>query len=105
MAQKKKAAQTAAEAAKATQAVQAAEAAHASKATKAAKVVKAVKAVKASEAADPVYPLDEIMQQSEALMGVKPEVLAGAYHSLPGGSLTVQEAKKQVQLFLNRKVK
>lgn len=52
-----------------------------------------------------MYPLDEIMQQSEALMGVKPEVLAGAYHSLPGGSLTVQEAKKQVQLFLNRKVK
>lgn len=102
MAQKKKAAQTAAEAAKATQAVQAAEAAHASKATKAAK---AAKAVNASEAAEPMYPLDEIMQQSEALMGVKPEVLAGAYHSLPGGSLTVQEAKKQVQLFLNRKVK
>lgn len=99
MAQKKKAAQTAAEAAKATQAVQAAEAAHASKVTKAAK------AVNASEAAEPMYPLDEIMQQSEALMGVKPEVLAGAYHSLPGGSLTVQEAKKQVQLFLNRKVK
>lgn len=102
MAQKKKAAQTAAEAAKATQAVQAAEAAHASKATKAAK---AAKAVNASEAAEPMYPLDEIMQQSEALMGVKPEVLAGAYHSLPGGRLTVQEAKKQVQLFLNRKVK
>ncbi|MGG4552824.1 hypothetical protein [Paenibacillus humicus] len=102
MAQKKKAAQTAAEAAEATQAVQAAEAAHASKATKAAK---AAKAVNASEAAEPMYPLDEIMQQSEALMGVKPEVLAGAYHSLPGGSLTVQEAKKQVQLFLNRKVK
>ncbi|GIP57548.1 hypothetical protein [Paenibacillus woosongensis] len=102
MAQKKKAAQTAAEAAKATQAVQAAEAAHASKVTKAAK---AAKAVNASEAAEPMYPLDEIMQQSEALMGVKPEVLAGAYHSLPGGSLTVQEAKKQVQLFLNRKVK
>ncbi|WP_339157482.1 hypothetical protein MKX50_17845 [Paenibacillus sp. FSL W8-0186] len=99
MAQKKKAAQTVAEAAKATQAVQAAEAAHASKVTKAAK------AVNASEAAEPMYPLDEIMQQSEALMGVKPEVLAGAYHSLPGGSLTVQEAKKQVQLFLNRKVK
>lgn len=96
---KKKAAQTVAEAAKATQAVQAAEAAHASKVTKAAK------AVNASEAAEPMYPLDEIMQQSEALMGVKPEVLAGAYHSLPGGSLTVQEAKKQVQLFLNRKVK
>ncbi|MUG45246.1 hypothetical protein [Paenibacillus woosongensis] len=98
MAQKKKAAQTAAEAIKATQAVQA-EAGNASKANKAAK------AVNASEAAEPMYPLDEIMQQSEALMGVKPEVLAGAYHSLPGGSLTVQEAKKQVQLFLNRKVK
>lgn len=98
MAQKKKAAQTATEAIKATQAVQA-EAGNASKATKAAK------AVNASEAAEPMYPLDEIMQQSEALMGVKPEVLAGAYHSLPGGSLTVQEAKKQVQLFLNRKVK
>ncbi|GAA0137747.1 hypothetical protein YSY43_45880 [Paenibacillus sp. YSY-4.3] len=89
MAQKKKAAQ----------AVQTAVAANAGK------VAKAAKAAKASAAAEPVYPLDEIMQQSEALMGVKPEVLAGAFHSLSGGSLTVQEAKKQVQLFLNRKVK
>lgn len=63
------------------------------------------KAAKASEAAAPVYPLGEIIQQAEALMGVKPEVLAGAFHSMSGASLTVQEARKQVQQFLNRKVK
>lgn len=67
------------------------------------------KAAQAAGATEPIYPISEIMQQSEALMGVKPEVLAGAFHHLPGdmssASLTVQEAKKQVQLFLNRKVK
>lgn len=63
------------------------------------------KAAQAAGAAEPIYPISEIMQQSEALMGVKPEVLAGAFHQLSSDSLTVQEAKKQVQLFLNRKVK
>ncbi|MFD3259992.1 hypothetical protein ACE3MQ_15395 [Paenibacillus lentus] len=117
MAQKKqpdKAVQTteAAKAAKAASVVNAANAS-AAKATGAGKstgeAARVVKRTAVSEAAEPVYPLGEIMQQSEVLMSVKPEVLAGAFHQLPGdmssASLTVQEAKKQVQLFLNRKVK
>lgn len=85
----------------------AAKAAGAGKST--GEAARVVKRTAVSEAAEPVYPLGEIMQQSEVLMSVKPEVLAGAFHHLPGdmssASLTVQEAKKQVQLFLNRKVK
>ncbi|WP_110931943.1 hypothetical protein [Paenibacillus bouchesdurhonensis] len=117
MAQKKQPAKAvqATKAAKAVNTASVVNAANASaaKATGAGKstgeAARVVKTTAASEAAEPVYPLDEIMQQSEVLMGVKPEVLAGTFHHLPGdmssASLTVQEAKKQVQLFLNRKVK
>lgn len=52
----------------------------------------------------PVYSLNELAENSQSLLGVKPEVLTGAVHGTTQDSFGVQEAKQLVQQFLKRKV-
>ncbi|GIP54424.1 hypothetical protein [Paenibacillus vini] len=52
----------------------------------------------------PVYSLNELAENSQSILGVKPEVLTGAVHGTTQESFDVQEAKQLVQQFLKRKV-
>lgn len=51
------------------------------------------------------YAGEELAASSAALFGVPPEVLAGALHGVDKEELTVAEAKRFVNQFLDRKVK
>ncbi|MEF2964919.1 hypothetical protein V3851_03675 [Paenibacillus sp. M1] len=59
---------------------------------------------KATPASVPVYSLGELAENSQTLLGVKPEVLIGAVHGTSPEALSVQKAKQLVQQFLKRKV-
>lgn len=50
------------------------------------------------------YPVEELMSKSETLLGVKPEVLAGAAAGFKKKLMQVGEAKQLVKQFLGRKV-
>lgn len=52
----------------------------------------------------PRYPIKELSDNSETLFSVRPEVLAGALHGGESKELTVNEAKRLVKQFLERKV-
>ncbi|GGH28593.1 hypothetical protein [Paenibacillus segetis] len=52
----------------------------------------------------PTYSVAEIIANAEALAGVKPEVMIGAFHGIDKEMLTVNEAKDLVQQFLEKKV-
>ncbi|MFD1176908.1 hypothetical protein ACFQ3W_11435 [Paenibacillus puldeungensis] len=52
----------------------------------------------------PSYPIHELMAESEALLGVKPEVFAGALEGATKETLQVKEAKQLVEQFLRKKV-
>jgi hypothetical protein len=51
------------------------------------------------------YGREELAASSAVLFGVPPEVLAGALHGVDQEELTVAEAKRFVNQFLDRKVK
>lgn len=53
----------------------------------------------------PTYSVTEITANAEALAGVKPEVMIGAFYGIDKEMLTVMEAKDLVQQFLEKKVK
>lgn len=55
-------------------------------------------------ATSPSYPIHELMAESEALLGVKPEVFAGALEGAAKETLQVKEAKQLVEQFLRKKV-
>ncbi|MCM3703228.1 hypothetical protein [Paenibacillus macerans] len=81
--------------------------------TKAAQEAAAAKVVEAGATVNS-YPLHELMAASETLLGVKPEVLAGAVAGAGAGAGTgkemmqvemqVDEAKRLVKQFLGKKV-
>lgn len=50
------------------------------------------------------YPKRELLDNAEAVFGVKPEVIAGALHGNDAEMLTVSEVKKAIEEFLKRKV-
>lgn len=62
-------------------------------------------ATKEAATPSPVYSITEITAHAEALAGVKPEVMAGAFHGIDQEMLTVIEAKSLVQQFLEKRVK
>ncbi|MEC0330110.1 hypothetical protein P4H42_10800 [Paenibacillus macerans] len=82
------------------------------------KAVQETAAAKAAEDAvtEKAYPLHELMAVSETLLGVKPEVLAGAVAGARAGvgdgagdragkeMMQVEEAKRLVKQFLGKKV-
>ncbi|MNW42172.1 hypothetical protein D3C74_193350 [compost metagenome] len=60
---------------------------------------------KGSVTSSPTYSVAEILNNSEAVAGVKPEVMAGAFYSTDKEVLTVKEAQDLVQQFMKKKVK
>lgn len=56
------------------------------------------------EASSPLYSLQEMMENSEPILGVKPEVLAGAVAGMKQDALRIEEAEELVQQFLRKKV-
>jgi hypothetical protein len=52
----------------------------------------------------PKYSRDEFLANAEALLGVKPEVVAGALHGNNQAEFTVEEMRKLIKSFLERKV-
>ncbi len=52
----------------------------------------------------PRYPVAELSAHAEALFSVRPEVLAGALHGVKDNELSVDEAKRFVKQFLEKKV-
>ncbi|WP_410767814.1 hypothetical protein [Fontibacillus sp. BL9] len=59
---------------------------------------------KTAPVSTPFYSLNELAENSQSILGVKPEVLTGALHGVHQESFGVQEAKQLVQQFLKRKV-
>lgn len=57
-----------------------------------------------ASALSPSYQIHELMAESEALLGVKPEVFAGALEGAAVETLQVKEAKQLVEQFLRKKV-
>lgn len=51
------------------------------------------------------YPRQELVAQSEAIFGVKPEVVVGALHGNTATELTVGEVRSAVAAFLKRGVR
>jgi len=60
--------------------------------------------VQPKEVSSPLYSLQEMMENSEPVLGVKPEVLAGAVAGMKQDALRIEEAKELVQQFLRKKV-
>lgn len=56
------------------------------------------------EASSPLYSLQEMMENSESILGVKPEVLAGAVAGMEQDAFYIKEAEELVQQFLRKKV-
>jgi len=52
----------------------------------------------------PKYHINELIAQSQAVFGVKPEVVVGAVYGCSGNELTVDEVKVLIKAFLERKV-
>jgi len=52
----------------------------------------------------PVYTRDELLANSVALFGVRPEVVAGALCGSDKKEFTVQDLQKIIDQFLNRRV-
>ena len=52
----------------------------------------------------PRYSREELLANSEALFGVRPEVVAGALHGEEQNELTVDEVRRRIDQFLKRKV-
>lgn len=50
------------------------------------------------------YSRDQLLQNAEALFGVKPEAVAGALHDVRHTALTLDEARSFVSQFMKRKV-
>lgn len=50
------------------------------------------------------YTLDELMDHSEKVFGVKPEVVEGALHDKKENEFTKAEADEAIKSFLKRKV-
>lgn len=59
----------------------------------------------ASTLVAPRYPISELSAHAEALFSVQPEVLAGALHGVNGKELSIDEAKRLIKQFLEKKVK
>ncbi|MGG6314113.1 hypothetical protein [Paenibacillus macerans] len=57
-----------------------------------------------AEAVFPGYPVAELMAEAETLLGVKPEVFAGATAGLDQKLMQVDEAKRLVKQFLGKRV-
>ena len=55
------------------------------------------------EASSPLYSLQEMMENSEPILGVKPEVLAGAVAGMKQDAFRIEEAEELVQQFLRKK--
>ncbi|MOA08267.1 hypothetical protein D3C78_1280200 [compost metagenome] len=60
---------------------------------------------KGSVTSSPTYSVAEILNNSEAVAGVKSEVMAGAFYGTDKEMLTVKEAQDLVQQFMKKKVK
>ncbi|HEY4391093.1 MAG TPA: hypothetical protein VGN02_07060 [Paenibacillus sp.] len=56
------------------------------------------------ETSSPLYSLQEMLENSEAILGVKPEVLVGATVSMEQDAFYIKEAEELVQQFLRKKV-
>ncbi|MFX4261036.1 hypothetical protein ACOBQJ_02420 [Pelotomaculum propionicicum] len=52
----------------------------------------------------PVYPREELLAKSEALFGVKPEVLHGALHGDVRAEFPLEEVKSMIKSFLKRRI-
>ncbi|MEW5935519.1 MAG: hypothetical protein AB1816_18220 [Bacillota bacterium] len=52
---------------------------------------------------DPVCSRAELVARAPEILGVRPEVAAGALHGAPG-ELTVAEARRLVKRFLRRRI-
>ena len=50
------------------------------------------------------YPLDELLHYSETVFGCKPEVIHGAIAGLTQQEFTIDEMKKLIISFTNRRV-
>lgn len=61
-------------------------------------------AVKPDNKAPAKYPIEELSANAEALFLVRPEVLAGALYGVAHKELSIDEAKRFVKQFLERKV-
>lgn len=53
---------------------------------------------------EPKYPLEELLENSEALFQCKPEVIAGALFGNEQKEFTIQELQDLIDKFLKRKV-
>lgn len=51
------------------------------------------------------YPVEELTAHAEALFNVRPEVLSGALYGTGQLGMTIDEAKKAIDLFMKRKVR
>ncbi|MNP14085.1 hypothetical protein D3C76_1063960 [compost metagenome] len=60
---------------------------------------------KGSITSSPAYSVAELINNSEAVAGVKSEVMAGAFYGTDKEVLTVKEAQDLVQQFMKKKVK
>lgn len=70
----------------------------------AARSTEGSKPVASASTVSPNYPIHELMAESEALLGVKPEVFAGALEGAAKETLQVKEAIQLVEQFLRKKV-
>lgn len=61
--------------------------------------------VAAAATLSPSYSVSEMIHNAEAVAGVKPEVMAGAFHNIDKDELTVKEAQSLVQQFMKKRVK
>lgn len=56
------------------------------------------------EVAEQKYPRQELIDNAQAVFGVKPEVIAGALHGYDQAEFTVDEMRKLIDSFLKRRV-
>lgn len=56
------------------------------------------------ETSSPLYSLQEMLENSVAILGVKPEVLVGAIAGMEQDAFRIEEAEELVQQFLRKKV-
>lgn len=56
-------------------------------------------------AKDATYSVSDLLANSEALFGVKPEIIHGALHGVNKESYTIVELKGMIAKFKSRKVK
>lgn len=56
------------------------------------------------DTSSPLYSLQEMLENAEAILGVKPEVLVGATANMEQDAFHIKEAEELVQQFLRKKV-